>query len=370
MTDQELENYKQKVKEEILRDCVPFYQQWIQSTAGSLRLPAFVIPLVFSAVPYLAGLLAAFVLNEDRDHYSKFWLQVNASGILAGIFFFLSYIYTKTITYLDAFLFVLTSREQVDRLHQSYRLMFKSHLQLVNCFFWGVVTAGTVFLLGIPLATVNLLYFEAVVFVIGFLLGAGVWYTVTLSMMIRKFCRFQDIRINPLDPSRTVGIRELAYLCSMWSICLVFEGALILLGLYCADWSGGEAVVYNATVFWTAYLSLITLYMFLYPHVEIKRIIETGKRRSAKLFQLQIERFTSRHGSHGLEELEKLQKEVFILSYYHTIFNSIIKSPSLAIDISVIGRFLSAMIVPLMITFLQHPEYFTNFYRSIVDAFR
>ncbi|MCK4998745.1 MAG: hypothetical protein KAS23_04390 [Anaerohalosphaera sp.] len=362
MINNEVEEYRQKTKDEILNNYIPYYQQWIDCCVKYTKIPAFTVPLVFSAIPYLLGLVFLIVLGVNPEDYSKFWLRLNLSGMIAGMFYFMSYIYSRTVESLDDFLFVLKSKQHIDTLKDSYRLVFKSPLQLVNCAIWGLLMTSTELAMGVPLSMPGTIYICVSSLVVGFLLGSGLWYTITISILIRRFCGIQEIRLNIFDPSRTVGIRELSNLLSVWGICLVLEALLVLLGLFGANWSHGEAIIDFLHLFWTAFIFFVVMFVFMYPHYEIKKIIAMGKKKGAKKYQDHIEGFMSKFGNHSIDELEKLEKEIGILSKYHNIYISIIKSPSMAIDISVIWKFISAMTVPMAIAIIERPQFFSDIY--------
>lgn len=99
------------------------------------------------------------------------------------------------------------------------------------------------------------------------------------------------------------------------------------------------------------------IFVFLYPHILIKRLIIAGKRQGAKSFQKRISKILGNLGKHSQNEIEMIERELNILSQYQKIYINIIKSPSVAIDLSVIGKFLSAMIIPFFIFLFERPNY-------------
>lgn len=364
------EKNKQELTVEIRKNHIPFYERWLIFIRDKYHVPKFIIILIFSFLPYLFGLLFMLLIGSDIHAYTEFWLEVNFSAWIAGMFFFMSYIYFKTIDFIDEIMFVLENKEQADEIRKCYELMFISKYQIIHSLVWGLIISATGLIMGVPLDKWGVIYMSLAAFVAGFLVATGLWYSITSSFIVYKFSKFNKIKLNLFEPSRTIGIRDIANLLGTWGICFMLESIIVLFGFFYADWSYGQQAIDLLHLFWSSFIFAAVIFVFLFPHILIKRLITLGKRQGAKGFQERITKILDNLGKHSPNELEMIERELNILSQYQKIYINIIKSPSVAIDLSVIGKFFSAMIIPLFIILFERPDYImklSSFIKEYVD---
>lgn len=353
-----LEEYKQEATRDIKINCIPFYQKWLVFIRDKYHIPKFIVVLIFSFLPYLFGLLFMVLVGSNIHAYTNFWLKVNFSGWIAGMFLFMTYIYLKTVDLVSEIMFILETKEQVDVIKECYKLMFISRYQVIHSFVWGLIVSATGLIMGVPLDKWGVTYMGLAAFVAGFLVASGLWYSIASSIFVYKFSRFNKIKVNIFEPSRTIGIREVANLLGTWGFCFILESVLVLFGFFCANWYYGQKVIAFLHLFWTSFVLAIAIFVFLFPHILIKRLVVRGKKQGSKFFQDKISKMLDGLGEHSLDKLDLLEKELSILTQHQKIYINIIKSPSMAVDLSVIGKFFSALSVPLVIFIAQEPKHF------------
>lgn len=364
-----LEKYRQEVIRNIRKDCIPFYEKWLMFIRDKYHIPKFIVILMFSFLPYLVGLLFMTLVGSNIHAYTEFWLRVNLSGMLAGAFLFMSYIYFKTVDIIDEVIFILETKEQMDKVRKCYELMFISKYQIIHSFVWALVISATGLIMGVPLDKWGVIYMGLAASGTGFVMATGLWYTITSSIFVYKFSRFEKIKVNMFEPSRTIGIREVANLLGTWGICLILEALLVLFGFYYANWSYGQEIIIFFHSFWTLFVFAIAIFVFMYPHISVKRLIINGKRQGSRDFQKRISKMLDNLDKHSPNELELLERELNILCQYQKIYVDIVKSPSMAMDLSVVGRFVSALIIPLVIFMLQERHYLVKLILFIKEYF-
>lgn len=358
--------YREQVHKEVVRTCIPFYEQILLWMDHKYHLPRLVSILILALSPYLIGLLFLSFTGSDLRAYTSFWLKVNFSAWIAGMFLFMSYIYNKTVDLLDDFLFVLDQKNQVNTVCACYRLMFVSKGQILTGVIWGIIIALVGLSMGVPLDVWGTAYLAVSAFVAGFLISTGFWYTVTSAIFIHRYSQFTKISFNIIDPSRTIGIREMANLMGTWGICAVLQAVLILFGFYFPDWGFSPHVIDLMHFFWTMFIFVLILFIFIFPHTCIKRMIVSGKRMGARKYHRLISEVSDRITSTSTSDLDDVEKSLTLLNQCQDVYQNISRSPSFAMDISVIGKFFSALIVPILIALFDRPEIIY----ALVDFFR
>ena len=367
----EFENYKERVKEQIIKESNPTYivlLNWIQKHT---MLPHYFVALFLGIAFYMGGVFVAYFSGTSISENNVFWLRTNASAIIVGVLLFLRFAYLKGLNSLSEFLSLCKTKEQVQRIKRSYKLMFNVKLQTIYGI--GMVFIGEVcfYLLGLPFGPLmNSWYYLAAAFIFFFLMQ-GVYLMIALMIFIYNMSNGDmDYNLSPLNPSESLGIKEMANVASVYAL-LTFGGALLfLIGLILGDWVNHDTSGTMIILFWTLLLIFWVIFNFVFPHICMKRIITYSKRNTSRKLMKIMEDCVVNFGKKTVSETEKLQLEIDLLTSIDEAYTSLSKSRNYALDLSLIAQFLSALIVPVIILMFEDPELFRvaiDFFVSIIE---
>jgi hypothetical protein len=330
----------------------PPYASLIGVMQGSFR--QFLLVLGISLSPIFIAYLLSFVNFVNFDVFLACWIRLNFSAWIFGAFYFMNYIFKKSLNYYDEFLF-LTQKQKSDQriVKDSYDFMFNSNKQYICYVIIGVLCTLTGYTLQIQVSGFTKWYIIFWSFWSGFAIGSGLWYAFGLARFIFKITSIQGLHINPIYPSTSVGLSEIIQLSSFWSFCFICECLLVYTGLFITHWMAPYSLVRGLQVFWLMIILLIAIFNFVFPYSRIKKLISLVKREHLKSIQNLLDVSWANATSTSNVEKRLFKEEIYYMAELQRLIR---KDNEAMFDTSVILRLLSSVVVPLILTMYEKPD--------------
>lgn len=377
-----LGNYLENEKElaALKRDCYerlkskphPLCSHLLSKLSRKLRLPSVVVVIAVCVMPFFIGLSLALFFNENMASYSDFWIRVNFSGYIAGALFFMPFIYSKFYDFLSEWIYMIDDKKELEEFERLVDYIFRNRWQEITCIFTCIVGTATGVYFGVPLEIVTKSWIIAVAAFANFLIGYGLWFTILLPFFIKNFLAMNSLRVNYMEPSVSVGIRELANISSTWALCFMFEAIFVCIGLFVPHWAIARSTVLTVSMSWTLIILFLTVMNSIYPQIIISNKIIRYKRNGSIIFQEKVNDVLHRFlYADRIKEfsVEQVKNELETIRYLHEVYKNIIKSKNYAIDLTFVSKLASAILIPIGLLFLQKPDIIYSLVRVVRNIF-
>ena len=339
----------------------PIYSIILSRFGARNVLSKSICGIVISLIPVvLAKLLETVKLIEFEDFWNN-WLRLNFSGWIIGAFVFMNYIYHKSRDfYLDFIFLANNDKANIDIVNQSYESMFNSKTQNRFYISVGVLCSITGIMLGVNASGFTYFYIVFWSFWCGYVVGWGLWYTYALAKFMRRITSLNNLHLNPVYPSSSVGLFEISKIASSWSFCFFFEFLLIYAGLFFPSWTANKHWIRGVQMFWLSICLAVIVFNFIYPFVRINKLVSKVKRRSLMAVQELLGTSWSQIVSSKIKHKSEIVKdEVHYLSELHYLIRS---RKNLPLNASIILKFISSVIVQALLLSSERPQILDKIY--------
>lgn len=346
-----MNNLLEKEKEELLNKLGTIYEPFYVEICNRLpspysMIPKYIIYIFFGLIPYF-GLLFLSLFTETSLNFTIIWIFLNLSAIIIAAFSLLANAYDCTCDSLDESIKLLNTEKQIQKFENYIKIMFVSKYQIITCMILMLICILLAISMDISLEYPYNIYF---IFVGIFALlssGPGLWLALSSAYFISQLKYIEDLNLNTVNPSQTLGIKKLSKLLATFSLSFSLELFLFLLIYFLAPWKNIEIYSFGINYIVLPFL-LFMLFFFMYPQNAIKTIIVNYKERSLMTIEKRISQIYKKD-SHKLDDLN-------LIRGYNELYKEINGSPDYAIDINVLTRFFSSLFIPLILIFKENPS--------------
>lgn len=337
-------------------DGKPIYVSFFDNLEDNIKFNRFFLYLFVALLPYLIYFLFSFTFGWEHEKFSDYWIRLNFSGWAFGSFLFMNYIYSKTTSVFPLLSYLADTAYNKHQLVLLYDKIFISHWQNRVCTIVGILTTvtGTYLDMNLPLAPKIYIIINS--FFVGYIIGFGLWYSIGLAILIRSVGNMQNVKINYLNPSYSIGIYEIPRLASIWSMCFFGEAIIVYVGLLFPNWSVQSHITNIIQLFWLIIFLILAIYNFIHPISAISKLTNDAK---TKFKLIVLDRLHESLGKveKNIENIGEYYKEINIIE---GLYEKISLSKSYLFDWAILFRFLATSIPTIIIIFLEH-------YRSIKE---
>ena len=331
-------------------DKKPIYVTFFDNLQDNFKINRFFLYLLTALLPYLIYFALSFAFSLEIKKFSDYWIRLNFSGWAFGSFLFMNYIYFKTRSIFPLLSYLANKAYNKHQLVLLYDKIFLSHWQNKICILVGILTTITGTYLDMNLPLVPKIYIIINSFFVGYIIGFGLWYSIGLAILIRAIGKMQNVKINYLNPSYSIGIYEIPRLASTWSMCFFGEAIIVYVGLLFPNWSVQNHIISIIQLFWLIIFLFLAIYNFIHPISAISKLTNDAK---TKFKLIVLDRLH--------ESLAKVEKDIGNLGEYYKeiniieeLYEKISLSKSYLFDWAVLFRFLATSIPTLFIIFLEY----------------
>lgn len=328
----------------------PFYVTFFDFLEEHTRLNRYILYLLVSLIPYLVFIPFSSLLGNDSFDFTKVWLKLNFSGWAFGCFLFMNYIYHKSVEIYPLLHYLANTAYNKHHIEKLYDFLFISKYQIITCIATGILTTATGTYLDFHLTTISKYYIIFNSFIIGFIIGTGLWYSIGLANLIRTIGRMKNVKINYINPTYSIGVFEIPKLASVWSLCFFSEVIIVYLGLILPDWNQNYAVIQNMQVFWLIIFISISIYNFVHPISAISKLTNDAK---TKIKILIMDNLYSKL-SEAENNIDKFHNNYAEIKVIEELYEKIAFAKTYIFDWSVFFRFLATTIPSIVILILKH----------------
>lgn len=337
---------------------VPFYVLVFDILQEYTKLPRLVLYIIVSLIPYFLYFPLADIFGWTRDGYTDYWIRLNFSGWALGSFLFMNYIYAKSKTLFPVFIYLCGNPYNRYLLYREYKNIFKSRGQLIITIGVAVLTTVTGVVMNMGLPYEPKFYITINSFIVGLIIGPGLWYSIGLGKMIQAVGNMQNLKVNSFNPYFSIGIGELPNLSSIWSFCFFGEAILVYVGLVFPNWQGSESIVGGIQIFWLLIFLGVALFNLINPMSAIAKITGDAK---TKLRLTVSEKIFNRIGKLETDDDSFINETNNIYALQET-YEKITNAKTSTLELPVILRFLAATISTLIIIFIEHLDKLLTFF--------
>lgn len=348
----------------------PIFISWIPAVPFLNRIPAYFQYSVVGACFALSWWAAS--LNQD-------WFDPKDKFLIALLFVFfvaclasIKIMSQKTINALDELISMLepdNAEDSIAKLKTWITDLFRSPRML----YFSLVVMGMILVsfyiqnkLILSSGKLNLdIVFSAVVVIVS---SQIIWFLTGSLFLIHKLFNLKDLSINPLSPSKTMGLEKLIGVIGTYNILASLVSSLgSSIALYAAIQKGYSSS-YGAL--WFFFISPILIFYWIYPYVRLGALVKSKKlnrmnfikTRIALLFDdwkasedrlLEIREDEKCPDSSSIDIkplIEQRKKDIETklkdMGTYHEIFKKIEQSPESYFDLNAVMELVKAMGFP------------------------
>lgn len=303
-------------------------------------LRCIILALLPIAIVWPLSRLGVFSNGQAAD----FLVRVNFAGMVIGAFVLMNAIYRRALKYRDHFYVLADSDENRRIVDESYDWMFSDSVQQ-RCFCASVALLATAtgVTLGVPFQGTAFWYIVAYSLVVGYIVGWGVWFTVTLMVFVYRLTSRRGLRVAAVNSSDSLGLFELAQLSSDWSVFLFIEAALVYAGLVLPPWHADKSIVVGVQLFWLAVLMALMVFNFLFPLTRCRDVILGAKRKALLQVQELLEASWANYVDAKCAGPDTVRAHVDFLTNQQHLIRA---RGQIVLDASIVVRFWSTVIAP------------------------
>lgn len=156
-----------------------------------------------------------------------------------------------------------------------------------------------------------------------------------------------NLTLNIINPSQTIGIKNLSKLLSTFALFFSLELFLCLLVFFFAPWKNIEMHSFFKDFVVLPFI-LFMLFFFMFPQSTIKTIVVNHKKKSLTEIENRISEIYKKD-SHKLDDLN-------LIVGYNKLYKEINGNPNYAIDLNVFTRFSTSVFIPLLLILKENPS--------------
>lgn len=308
------------------KDYCPFYVTFFKkfhilySQIPILRvIPRWLSPVLIGLLLYIVGILIALSTGDISEALQAWILAAGAVVFSLGQILLL-HAHERTEQALKGTVYMLKKPDQFEDLEDHLYRMFRSKGQLLICGLGAVGFVVFIFFAGVlefDFHSVYLAFILISAVFVAFLLAPGFWLALTSAFFIHQVGNFGELKLNPLAPERTLGLKKLAGLLATFSVSFTFESIIAMIAITLYSWPT-ESLYYEQFVRgWLFFLIPFVIFYFFYPQLALWRLIRKKKEEILKFY----ERQTLELAEEGLS-IAEMEHLVYLQNLYTKIDSS------------------------------------------------
>ncbi|MDI6734738.1 MAG: hypothetical protein QME42_00860 [bacterium] len=365
-------SFEIKLREEFIPPYIQIFRKIKKITSVPISIQATIIIGVISLLTWWLTKVTGTI-----TYLPDFWLFfISSISIVIFGLLFMRYVWCKHIQVFGDLLSILSNQKQIDDLKKVFILMYKSKSQLWSFLSFSVLGAIIVFFLYPPLPFVSKVYNSILIgFPCAGVAGLGACLSLTSSIFIYKLTKFNNLKLNPLNPGQTVGIAQLSKLMSLYATLFTIENTLWLIPFVYLSLTAQTRIPplnLDSLSYQSAFALIIIFFCitvpiyFLYPQLALRRIIIREKNGLLQKIEGYIKELCFKTDY-------PLEKDIPLIEKYGEIFNRIQRSKTMPIDVFSGFRFIGSLAFSLFLIIISKPTLLTDMmdvFQKLRDLFK
>jgi hypothetical protein len=330
---------------------VPVYIRWPKRIPVINKFSPSLFYILLGPVLFIPYMIIKYTVGNNNDDLLAISLCIaiiSAAGVLMvnG--------YLKVVETMLLFTRLLTEKKQYKLLLKDLYIIFKSPLQNIFSFSFGILGFVVVFLMNPNLSKSMEVYCYLLAFLAFVLAGYGLWMAIASLHWIYNLRHYGSFNLFPI-PGKTLALINLSKLIGVFSLSFSLEVGLFLVALFAISWQNN--LTYAMTVYFFGLPFVIfTFIYFILPQYFIKNIVY--KKKIELILKMEDCLKDIDHTS-----FIKDHNNVDYLNYIQslTLHNDLVSSPSFPIHINTFFKFIISITIPVIVFVFQ--RFILNFFK-------
>lgn len=314
-------------------NCLPFFN------LNYNLLYNFILSIIFFTFYFIISKLLSHNISLDEKYAMLIVVAFTSS---AYTLYFHSY---KLINNLSEKIETLFYDEsQIIKYYRHKSFILYDNRQLIPGIIFSFILLSFVKWLEPGLSFFPSVVFYFFVFISGVVCGVGLWIVFTFILWVinlRKYGRLNTYIV----PCNTYAIKSLSELIGIITLAFALQYLLGVIALFTVGWENSNIIPIVVDCLILPLLT-VNILLFVIPQLAVNKIISDAKTRDL----INIEKLIKKYISYGKYEfINNENKDVDNYKFLMDTHDKILNSPDSALDTQTIFRFITSIIIPLLI---------------------